>query len=157
MPRPFRLPRKKQENHGLTGTPIHNRWQGMILRCTSPSHSRYASYGGRGIKVCSRWHESLLAFIEDMGFPPSPNFSIERINNNGDYEPSNCRWATRSEQRRNMRPFKRSRYIGFGKTMSRSEWARHFSVSNERLRVLLRKNDEDIEKVAAVLGTSSAT
>ena len=83
-------------------------WQAMLNRCRNPRFIGYANYGGRGITVCKRW-EDFRNFIADMGFRPSPEFTVERINNDGNYEPSNCKWATRKEQRNNQRPHKRNR------------------------------------------------
>ncbi len=80
-----------------------NRWYGMIQRCENPRSVHFARYGGRGIGVCRRWRDSYDAFLADMGRAPSPKHSIDRINNDGNYEPGNCRWATAQEQQRNRR------------------------------------------------------
>jgi hypothetical protein len=73
----------------------------MRQRWSNPKYDAYARYGGRGIKVCDRWLNSFEAFLADMGRRPSGRRSLDRINNNGDYEPSNCRWATTVQQVRN--------------------------------------------------------
>ena len=89
--------------HGLTGTAEYQAWKNMRKRCYNQENPRYPDYGGRGIKICDRWLNDPAAFLEDMGERPSPDHSIDRRDNDGDYEPSNCRWATRSEQQRNKR------------------------------------------------------
>jgi hypothetical protein len=78
-------------------------WAGMIARCTNPKHTSYKNYGGRGITVCKRWLRSFSAFIEDMGPKPTPQHTIDRKNNDGNYTKRNCRWATRSQQNLNRR------------------------------------------------------
>ena len=81
-------------------------WTMMINRCVNPNATQYRYYGGRGVSVCDRWRDSFEAFLADMGVKPTPQHSIDRINPHGDYEPDNCRWATRLEQRHNRRDSK---------------------------------------------------
>src|SRR5262245_9255007 len=86
-------------------SPELNSWYGMKNRCSNPKSSAWSNYGGRGIAVCQRWAESFNNFLADMGPKPSPKHSIDRYpNNDGNYEPGNCRWATQAEQRANQRP-----------------------------------------------------
>lgn len=85
----------------LPDIPEYVIWQAMKRRCDTPSVNGYARYGGRGIRVCSRWLTDFWTFYEDMGPRPGPEFSLERKDTDGDYEPNNCRWATVIEQARN--------------------------------------------------------
>jgi hypothetical protein len=84
-------------------TKTYRCWTGIKSRCYNPHRKSYENYGGRGITVCQRWLESFEAFLEDMGEPPTPEHSIDRIVNDGNYEPGNCRWATAIEQAKNKR------------------------------------------------------
>jgi hypothetical protein len=91
--------------HRLSNTPEYNSWVGMKGRCLNEHGPDFRLYGGRGIAVCERWRDSFEAFYTDMGPRPSPMHSIDRFpNNDGHYEPGNCRWATPREQRLNQRP-----------------------------------------------------
>lgn len=100
-------------------TPEYNIWAGIRARCTCPSDTNYARYGGRGIRMCSRWRQSFSAFLADVGSRPTAAHQIERRDNEGHYEPGNVRWATRKEQARNRRS---TRLVQLdGETMSLAE------------------------------------
>lgn len=119
------------DRHGLTGTPAHLVWSGMMGRCYVPTNAAFVNYGGRGIIVCPRWH-TFENFLSDIGQPPLGK-QIGRINNDGNYEPVNCKWVTRLENARNKR---NTRWMTFrGETLSLAEWAEKLGWSYDALRI----------------------
>lgn len=130
--------------HGMYGKKIYRVWGTMIQRCTNPHDNGWGNYGGRGIKVCERWHD-FQAFYEDMGSPPAARMEIDRINNDGNYEPGNCRWTTATIQKRNRR--KRaavsSKYRGVCWRKISSKWQAEIKVAGRRRFLGLFANEED--------------
>lgn len=117
-------------------TSEYNTWNRMKGRCNNPKNSAYKDYGGRGIKVCERWMNSFEAFFEDMGPKPGKGYSIERKNNNGNYEPGNCRWATITDQNKNKRT---NRVIEHnGRRMILQDWANLLEITGEALSYRLK-------------------
>lgn len=111
----------------------------MIERCCDENNGSFHRYGGRGIRVCAQWLASYDSFLADMGPRPSPEHSLDRINNNGNYEPGNCRWATRHQQNRN-----RSDNIVLeldGRRKILADWARGLGITKQALRFRLSSSD----------------
>lgn len=119
--------RGKSSTHGMSYTRIYKVWRSMIDRCRNQNHHAYKDYGGRGIIVCDRWLISFENFYADMGSRPDGT-SIDRKNNDGNYEPGNCRWATMKEQSRNKRSTRNITHNGI--TMTAKEWS--LKLSNGR-------------------------
>lgn len=122
----------KSTKHGRINTPEYKIWKGMKGRCYMPTNGSYVNYGARGISVCDRWRQSFESFLTDMGSRPSAKHSIERIDVNGNYEPSNCKWATRFEQENNKRT---NVFVTWnGKTLTYSQWARELNENPATIR-----------------------
>jgi len=147
--------------HGFRGTPIYRSWSNMIQRCTNPKNEKYSIYGGRGISVCERWRD-IRNFVLDMG-PRPDGTSIERIDGNGNYEPSNCKWATVTEQNRNT---SRNRFIEWnGERRCIADWSKktgiHEATILQRLEAGLSIGDvlslKSNANIVTIKGTNPAT
>lgn len=128
MAKDWRAGNKWNYRHGhATGyrSRTYRSWLGMLERCTNPKHKHYTRYGGRGIVVCKRWLK-FDNFLADMGVRP-PGKSIDRIDNNGPYRKSNCKWATRKEQARNSPVTKYLMHNGV--TRSMEDWSRYLGLA----------------------------
>ncbi len=123
--------------HGETRSPEYYTWMTMKARCCNPKSKSYCYYGARGIVICERWLNSFEFFLADMGKRPSSEHQIDRIDSNGNYEPSNCRWATRKEQGRNKSCVKIITYKG--KTLRLPELADLFGINPKLLRERLQR------------------
>jgi len=132
---------------GLHGTPEYGIHRAMVARCHNPKTANFHNYGGRGIKVCKRWRKSFLVFIEDVGRRPSPELTLDRIDNDGNYEPGNVRWADRVTQARNRRTPAVVRDLTFrGETLPLSVWARKMGLDPRVVRQRIAKLDWTTER-----------
>ena len=127
-----------ETKHGLSNKiPEYRIWKQMRRRCNNPRMKDYPRYGGRGIRICRRW-DSFTMFLADMGRRPSGDHSIERKDNNGDYGPENCVWATDAQQRRNKRTSVVLTRPRDGKRMNIKDWARAIGVTTDTIHRRLR-------------------
>jgi len=136
---------KRNCKHGLAPrgrrTRTYRSWAGMIQRCENSNSPAFKNYGGRGISVCARWHD-FRNFLKDMDICPK-NRSINRINNNGDYTPKNCHWASASEQSRNMRT---NHFVTInGKTLCITDWLRRLCLHQATYMRRIRSGWNDVE------------
>ena len=131
----------------MTKTRLYCVWSGMVQRCTNPSADNYARYGGRGIKVCEEWSNDFCAFRDwaiTNGY--AEGLTIDRIDNEGNYDPSNCRWVNRTTQQNNTRRNHFFEYNGITHTVA--EWSRILGVNRETLRHrIIRGNLKDFENL----------
>ena len=125
----------RQTTHGQGGTTTYKTWAHMLDRCRNPNSKKWSRYGGRGIQVCERW---LLFenFVADMGAKPTGT-TLDRIDNNGNYEPHNCRWATQKTQQNNRST--NHVLVAFGKAMNISQWATFLGKNRDTIRRRLDK------------------
>lgn len=133
----------RNTTHGKTNTPEYNSWNSMVRRCTDPKSSGYEYYGGRGIKVCDRWMK-YDNFYKDMHPSYEEGLTIDRIDVNGDYEPSNCKWSSMKEQVINRRCTKMYTYNG--ETMTLMDWARKTGIKQQTLYSRINNYGYSIEK-----------
>ena len=138
------LQRDVMVKHGASWTLEYSIWRTMTYRCRAESSPMFKNYGGRGIKVCETWRHSFAQFIADMGPRPSRKHSIERRNNDGDYEPGNCYWALPDVQHKNTR--QTNRIVFNGKTQCLSDWAKELGMSAKTLSARIVRGCWDVEK-----------
>lgn len=132
--------------HRMSYSSEHEAWTGMKQRCLCPTNKRFPLYGARGIKVCERWLQ-FENFLADMGQKPTPQHTLDRIDTNGNYEPSNCRWADSKTQQNNRR---NNRFLEFnGQKLTCSQWAEKMGISSDLLR---QRIDRDGWSIAQALG-----
>lgn len=130
--------------HGLKGTRLYRIWNGIKNRCFNPNYHRYSDYGGRGIKVCDEWKNDFQSFYDwSMSNGYSDNLTIDRINNDGNYEPSNCRWVGLKVQANNSRHCNNIQFNG--EVHSISEWARITGIPRYTLNNRINKYGWSIE------------
>ena len=126
-----RIMGEKNRRHGACRTPEYNNWIAMKARCYNPKCRDFLDYGGRGIRVCERWISSFENFLADMGLRPFPSATIDRIDGNKDYDPTNCQWATGDQQASNKRNNKLLTHNGETKTLA--AWARELRISHSAI------------------------
>lgn len=135
---------KNNATHGMSGTKAYNTWARMKQRCEDINYHGYKDYGGRGISVYDKWSKDFTEFYKYMGDPPSKKYSIDRIDNDSNYEPGNVKWSTSTEQCNNRRG---NVFItNNGKTMTIGEWTKEKSLNYNTLYARLQKKNWNIER-----------
>ena len=136
--------KSKSIKHNMWKTREFAAWQTMVARCENENVKNYPNYGGRGIKVCHRWRKSFKNFISDMGRRPTSRHSLDRINNDEDYSPTNCRWATPKEQGRNRRTNNLITIDGETKTLT--DWMEVYGISKGGVHYRVKRKGWTYEK-----------
>lgn len=127
--------------HGMTGTPEWRAWCSIRDRCGNPNSYVWDDYGGRGIKVCDQWMGGFEGFFDDMGLRPTPYHSIERMDVDGNYEPTNCIWADKTVQANNKRS---NRFLTLdGRTQTATQWSRELGIRADVILARLRRGWSD--------------
>ena len=125
-------------------------WNAMIRRCIYPSMDRYEHYGGRGITVCDEWRHSFPTFLASVGRAPTDEHQLDRIDNDGDYEPQNVRWATRSENIRNSR---KARHITHqDETLTIGDWSGRTGINRQTIQMRLDRYGWSVERALTTPG-----
>lgn len=142
--------RVSKNKHGMVNSKLWKIWYGMRARCRNPKINGYKNYGGRGIKVCEEWDKSFVSFMEwanKNGY--KEGLSIDRIDPNGNYEPSNCRWVTRLEQANNKRT---SFFVSYnGETHTISEWSRITGINQNTLQSRIKRYGWSVERAICTI------
>lgn len=131
------------KTHGLSGNPVFRRWIAMMARCYNPNHPSYPNYGGRGIKVCQRWHDP-KNFVSDMNDGFNPSLQLDRIDSNGNYSKSNCRWISQRKNLDNKRKTHRVSYNGHSLTVN--EWSKKTGISAKLIRKRIFERQWEVER-----------
>lgn len=140
---------KHLRTHGARYTTEYNSWRSIHDRCYSPNNPQYYLYGGRGIGMCDQWKD-FTKFLEDMGHKPTPKHTIDRIDPNGQYEPSNCRWATPMQQARNKR---NTLYVTLGdERLTFGEIGERYGVDSKLLYARVKTNGQQLESALKAMG-----
>jgi hypothetical protein len=141
----------RMKKHGFSKNNMYYRYRAMIRRCYDPLHKEFHNYGGRGIKVCDRWLNSVENYMEDMGEAPFYMASIDRIDNDGDYFKENCHWATKKEQSINRRTTKMIEFNG--ESLCLADWARKLGFDKQVVQKRLKRGWTVEEAIKSPKGT----
>lgn len=137
----------RKHGYANPNNPTYNSWWAMRQRCEDPKHKSYATYGGRGIRVCDEWLD-FANFLRDMGERPSRKYSLGRIDSNGDYGPGNCRWETAKQQQNNRRS---NRLLtAFGKTLTVTQWAEESGINRSAIEKRMDQMGWTVERAVSV-------